>query len=526
MPITTIELDEEVVCEVHELLSGRGSRLREVLAASQRALAAGKVEWSVPVTPRTVHRIVTLFLFATDNGIAVKLRSPVGLDATETIFHEDFLARGRGRGQALGERLLALTTENGRLFKDLMWVLTNLQALGRQADRALVADAGFRNALLIGQYGGEHVGDAAILGGVLLGLHRDYGTAKAHLLSHRPAHTARLADGLETPVAVTVHSSGNRQIRRLLGQVDALVFAGGPIMDLPRVLVKQLAVAGAARSRGLPIIIDRVGIGPFKRRASRWVARRIVRLASKLTVRTAASAEDPVVAGRELTIGRDPAFDYLASRTRLTRMGRDEVSDIDAVLAETDERFRIGINLRHIRHLWSPKGEAYSARVAEQFLDRLAEGLIRFAELSPVPPVYVFFAMNPQEFGMSDLRIAYELHCKLGEAVNFRVWEADPTVDGIIHLLRKVDAAVCMRFHACIFSLAQNIPTLGLDYYPGQGGKVEQLFNDLGLPDDTCRMDSLNADWLVNALMRSTETMANRVSNRGAVTDQGETTVE
>ncbi|MDH3266870.1 MAG: hypothetical protein OEM25_07895, partial [Gammaproteobacteria bacterium] len=62
MPITTIELDEEVVCEVHELLSGRGSRLREVLAASQRALAAGKVEWSVPVTPRTVHRIVTLFL--------------------------------------------------------------------------------------------------------------------------------------------------------------------------------------------------------------------------------------------------------------------------------------------------------------------------------------------------------------------------------------------------------------------------------------------------------------------------------
>ncbi|MDH3639760.1 MAG: polysaccharide pyruvyl transferase family protein, partial [Gammaproteobacteria bacterium] len=67
---------------------------------------------------------------------------------------------------------------------------------------------------------------------------------------------------------------------------------------------------------------------------------------------------------------------------------------------------------------------------------------------------------------------------------------------------------ISARFHACIFSLAQNMPTLGLDYYPGQGGKVEQLFYDIGLADDTCRMDSFQVDWLVTALMRSTDTMA------------------
>lgn len=57
-----------------------------------------------------------------------------------------------------------------------------------------------------------------------------------------------------------------------------------------------------------------------------------------------------------------------------------------------------------------------------------------------------------------------------------------------------------MRFHAAIFSLSQGRPTFGIDYYPNQGGKVEQLFADLGKADDAVQIDKFTPDWLVDKL--------------------------
>ena len=311
-----------------------------------------------------------------------------------------------------------------------------------------------------------------------------------------------------------MHSSSNQQVARLLKQVDALVFAGGPIMDLPRVLAKQIAVAAAARSKNLPIIIDRVGIGPFKRQASRNAARQIVRLASSLSVRTHTAAKDPIVSDLSPQVIHDPAFDYLPTRSELSLLNSDDKTIVEQLLSNTNNKYRIGINLRSIRHLWSPKGASYSSQMAEQFIDRFAESLITFSEKSAIPPSYIFFSMNPQEFGMSDLRIAYMLHCKLGNKVDYRIWEGDPDVDGVVYLIRQLDAAITMRFHACIFSFTQNIPTLGIDYYPGQGGKVEQLFSDAKRPEDACRMDNFTVDWLLDGLERYESSMTESMNNR------------
>ena len=60
--------------------------------------------------------------------------------------------------------------------------------------------------LIIGAYGGEHIGDTAILGGVLLRIHRRYGTTRAILMSQRPDHTRHLVPMLDTPVDVTVEA--------------------------------------------------------------------------------------------------------------------------------------------------------------------------------------------------------------------------------------------------------------------------------------------------------------------------------
>ncbi len=115
---------------------------------------------------------------------------------------------------------------------------------------------------------------------------------------------------------------------------------------------------------------------------------------------------------------------------------------------------------------------------------------------------------------MADLRIADEVHAILGDKVDLRVWEGDPDVDGILHLLRQVDCAVTMRFHACIFALTQDVPTLGIDYYPGIGGKVEQLFADRDCSDDASRMDLFDVDWFVKSLHRMEPKMQSRLRSR------------
>jgi polysaccharide pyruvyl transferase WcaK-like protein len=507
-----ITLTENATCEVHKLISGFKTELNVVLEQSIQASKDNIIIWSVPVTSQTIHCIVTLYIFASDQGFSVQLQKANGLTEQQTIFHEDFMTRGLVQRESLSQKNSLFFKENWALLLDIINITLRIPYLLKKPTP--IESVGIKTALLIGMYGGEHVGDAAILGGVLFRLHNEFGTTHAELLSHRPDHTQRLLNGLQTPVSVTVHSSNNKQVTQLLKQSDALVFAGGPIMDLPRVLAKQIAVTAAARCKELPIIIDRVGVGPFKRQSSRNAARLIVKLASNLSVRTRTAAQDTIVADLNPQLLQDPAFNYLATRSKLTLLNIDDKTNVEKLLSNTTGKFRIGINLRPIRHLWSPKGENYSSEIADQFINRFAESLIEFSKTSKTPPSFIFFSMNPQEFGMSDLRIAYILHKKLGCNVDFRIWEGDPDVDGIVHLIRQLDAAIAMRFHACIFSFTQNIPTLGIDYYPGQGGKVEQLFADSKRPEDACRMDNYTTDWLINGFDRHTFSMTKSMNNR------------
>jgi len=147
---------------------------------------------------------------------------------------------------------------------------------------------------------------------------------------------------------------------------------------------------------------------------------------------------------------------------------------------------------RHRDHAWAWLGLLTLALVL-----RLAEGFVGFAQASARPVSYVFFPMNAIQFGYSDLESAFRLQERLAGRLDVRVWEADPTIDGVLHLL---DAAVAMRLHACIFALSQRVPVLGVDYYPGQGGKVEALFTDRGRPEDVRRLDTMETEWLVRRL--------------------------
>jgi polysaccharide pyruvyl transferase WcaK-like protein len=354
-----------------------------------------------------------------------------------------------------------------------------------------------RTVVLIGAYGGDHVGDAAILGGVLLTLATRHGVTQATIMSHRPEHTRRLAAGLSTPVTTRVERYTPARVDRLLDQADALVIAGGPVCEMPRVLAKHLAAVHAARIRGLPLHVERVGIGEFRGALSAWAARRVLTRAQTISLRFADAARHPLVAGLPVTVGRDPAFDYLATRGSLDRLAEHERRSVDALFAGVaPNALCLGVNLRPVLEQWHAQGRG----LLDRFVERLAQGMADFARSVPRPVVFFAFPMNAIQFGMSDLATAYRLHRALGARVDLRVWEADPQVDGVLYFLRRLDAVVAMRLHAAIFAMSQNVPVLGIDYFQGMDRKLTLLFDDVDRGRDVCSMDAFDPAWMVARL--------------------------
>jgi polysaccharide pyruvyl transferase WcaK-like protein len=374
--------------------------------------------------------------------------------------------------------------------------------------------------LVIGAYGGEHIGDAAILGGVLLRLHRRHQTEEATLVSQRPGHSARLVSMLEVPVRVSVEDYQQSTIPGLLAEVDAVVFGGGPLMDLPKQLVRHLYTVALARRHGKPFIVEGIGAGPFLRRASAWIGRRLVRMAARITVRTAVDARAPLLRGLRPVVGLDPAFDYLETRApALTRLPAMEQTALDEQLRDTQGRIVVAINVRPLRPDYTTGASAtnlagYTRFVEARFEERLAAAMRQFHQTVRPAPCFVFFPMNAIQFGRSDLRSAYRLKRLLRGDVDLRVWEGDPGIDGVVALLRRVDAAITMRFHATIFAASQQRPVIGVDYRPGVRDKVAALMSDLGRGDDCGRIDEVTTAWLLDRLTALTATA--RMAKAGA----------
>ena len=431
----------------------------------------------------------------------------VTLENRPTLGDMAGLAPREGRRGSL-DKVRAQALDMGAVVLDgdralLKWARAKAPRPGRS--EPIAKGAPLPVVLVIGAYGGDHIGDAAILGGVLLRVHRRHGTKKAILMSQRPEHTRRLAQMLVLPVEITVEPYEHGPIKAAIPQVDAVVYAGGPMMDIPKQLVRHLYAASLAQAQGKPLLLEGIGAGPFKRKPSEWIGRQLSLMAGSIVLRTQADADNAVMQGLAPLVGRDPAFDYLESRTEPNRYSDDDAAWIERLLAGTEGRRLIAINLRPIREMFTEGVEAarraeYTRQVEDRFEGQLAEAMQRYAGESEVPVTFLYVCMNSIQFGSSDLRSAYRVQRHLPSDVDYRVWEGDPTIDGVLTLLRRVDAVIAMRFHANIFAISQGRPVVGIDYRPGKRDKVDALHRDRGTIEDVSRIDEMTSEWLVGRL--------------------------
>ena len=494
-----IEIDELTAAQGHRVLAGKACSLADAMADAKAALTRGEdATWRVAVGPRCVYAIESVHRVAADAGINVHFDTLASLQGPQRVFFDDYIRYRLPISR--GARVARFADE---------WMAAGGEALS--AALASVRPGGARapapdrlnSVVIVGAYGGDHIGDAAILGGTLLGLHQRYGISRATVMSGRPNHTRKLADGLSTPVKIEVAPYKAGAVDRALEGADALVLGGGPLYGSPRILARHLAATASARRRGLPFIVERIGMAYFGNALTRWAGRRILESAARISVRTSASARHPLMESLTAEIGRDPAFDYLEQRGELDRLPPVEADAIDALLAGTEGSLKIAINMRPTLDQWRDLSDLSRDTVNPAFISKLAEGLIAFAQASKRPVTFVFFPMNAIQLGMSDLSAAYELQRAVKGAIDLRVWEADASLDGVVHLLRRLDAAIAMRFHASIFAVTQNLPLIGLDYFAGSGGKVSELLSDLGRPEDASTVGRFTPEWLVERLARA-----------------------
>jgi polysaccharide pyruvyl transferase WcaK-like protein len=498
-----IRLDEASACQAHASLHDDSTALAEIIAETRDALAAGPVAWQFTVTPRNVHCIESLLLMANLTGCTLAPESAPDLGDGELAFLDDVLKHYQQPGGAQQEQPYQAGSIISLDFaRECLKVLPGMlpAVLRRRRD---VNGREFRHASLVGAFGSEHIGDIATLGGVLLRLYRQFRVREACLFSLRPEYTRRLTAHLDTPVTLKVQPGQPARMKRELQTTGALVWAGGRIMDLPLLLVRQLGAIYTMRRRGRPVLLEGVGVGPLQRAPGRWLARRITRAADRIAVRTSGAAQYPILEQIEVSTGQDPAFDYLATRGELNRLVDRDRETADALLEDIEDHIIVGINLRPIRHLRNHPDEAYSRTLEERLFQHLAVAMTDYARLAPAPVTYVFFPMNLIQDGCSDLAAAWHLHRLLHKGLDLRIWEAAPDIDATLYLLRKLDMVLTTRFHACIFSLSQGLPTIGIDHDPGVGGNIEQLFRDRELVEDVRRLDEADIHFMVERLLKN-----------------------
>lgn len=326
---------------------------------------------------------------------------------------------------------------------------------------------------IIGMYGGEHVGDAAILGGVIDRLQkRHLMISEVKVYSFRKDRTDTWIKSIKKFPDLKISSTDDiKTFLKDISESDLLVWGGGPIMNIPVILSRNYMFIKKALSCNVPFEIEGVGYGPLSSSYCKWLAKKIFKSATYISCRSMADYEkiSKIINNLNILCDRDPAFQYL------DLLGSDDIPSlnrkikIDRIVEVCGKDNLIALNLRP---LWSRYGKDFSPC---DFLDNISYDIDKLLEEQYQ---IIFYPMNSDQFGFSDLNISYEIKDKLKNKERFHILETEPTIDEVVYLLRQVDYAVSMRFHGAIFALSQKIKTIGLDYdlSKNKKGKIANLF--------------------------------------------------
>jgi polysaccharide pyruvyl transferase WcaK-like protein len=325
-----------------------------------------------------------------------------------------------------------------------------------------------------------------------------YGPAFRHLRAQFPdvdfagALSATLTSGKSRWLAGVTRMAGevlrhrpHDGIRRTLDGVDLVVLQGGSnLFDSGRGgllgsarLLQVLYPAWAAQRLGIPTVFLGHTVGPFRRAASRHLARSVLGGADRIVLREGRSLEELVRLGvptGRVTVTSDLAFlvESHPSPAVETAMERHGL---------VHGRFAVVVVRRH-PYLGSPADERLLSEVARAIRAVLAEGVVERV------------AVVAHTVGPTPVEDDRPFSARLAEAA------AHPSVRLVTDDLSPQEAAalygaarflVGVRLHAVILALLSGTPAYAVSYFTA---KAPGIMADLGLDDFVADFSAFSAD--------------------------------
>jgi polysaccharide pyruvyl transferase CsaB len=330
-----------------------------------------------------------------------------------------------------------------------------------------------QRAVLCGYYGMGNGGDEALLATLLQMLPKDI---QPIVLSANPKATESLHQ-VEASDRYAVFGLIN-----VLTRSDLFIWGGGSLMQdatSARNPIYYGGLMGLAQGMGLQTIAWAQGVGPLKRRLSKWIARRALQGCTSVSVRDRYSAQMLADWQIKSVVAPDPVWALAAAPM-----------DIYRDLASP----RVAVVLRSHPALTSCR------------LATITEALQRLQLQTNAYILLVPF--QPTQDKVIAQAICDSLNDKLPNRSQIMI-EKDPRrLKGIF---RGVDLAIAMRLHGLIMAASEGCQCSAISYDP----KVSYLMEDLkisgweleNLPDDA----QLLADAWIDSLENPDLTMGDRV---------------
>ena len=398
--------------------------------------------------------------------------------------------------------------------------LFSLFAVSR-SDRRPPADE--YRLVVIGGFGWRDIGDEAMPRADLIRLHDRCDTLSAVMLSPDPAYTESYhrersipeLEGVSWPPEGSTREkltcavraslfvlgaaaqrmglrmrlwSNARQVLDELAQADLLFNVGGGNINsvIPAELYRKCTMHLAARAMGIPVVLSGQTIGPFTRRADRWMARLALDRVQMITMRDKEVSRARLA---EIGVRRPRTEDTGDDALGLPSLADDEArrlfeAAVDADWRELPSRVTVAVNLKGSLRLFKGQGRGGELGHEVELFAKMIDWLIEVCDAKVV--------LVPTDFGAKvDDRV---LHREIFDHVirKDRVTCVEDEFDDIQlkALIASTNLAIGARYHFNVFAASEGVPFLGFASGVYQQTKLEGLASLLDLAECYLPLDA------------------------------------
>ncbi|MBU0580334.1 MAG: polysaccharide pyruvyl transferase CsaB [Candidatus Margulisbacteria bacterium] len=300
---------------------------------------------------------------------------------------------------------------------------------------------------LVGYYGFHNVGDEAILKVLIDQFRQNLNYPRISVLTKSPEVTTPQYN------VISIGRNQRRKILKTMQQIEAMILGGGGLLQdsSGRGLsaLYYLALIFLAKWFRKKVVFLAQGIGPLRKRRSRWVTKLLLNRVDFISVRENESKNYLRKLGirRKINVIPDPAI-LMAVKPE-----------------ETLEKKYLGVSLR----------SGFFRDVQD-----LAQQLDRVIATMNLKIIFFSFQKNFDDLLIEKVRLLMK-HTKQTE-----IFGNDKTPEEVIEKIGECQMLIGARLHSLIFAAKKHIPFLGLNYDP----KVAAFCKTLGMP--WLKLDEVN----------------------------------